>query len=589
MEGTVEVMSFQWRMFPMMVAAILSAGTGPGALHAQEAGQGEKKPFTIDQVIHPVVAALPAPEFRDEIVSLPMAISSPSEAARRHVLHGLAHIQAAWDFEAYRHFCEAVKADPNCLMGYWGIGLALAAPNNEFARERMVAVERMLDLVDATVEVGEEEVPAASPLERDYALALARLFSLQPGDGPKAFQVLSEDYPNNLQAKCLAIYLQREGYDEFGDPLYGQEVAIEKMGKLVRENPDNIAVMTFWAMLHAEAPEATTLLRDDILPVVRKIARKAPQFPPYQHLLGHFEWRCGNHRLAEAAFTRAVDLYAAHMKAHKQTFLECDGWVRCQLYLATVMHSRGRFEEAMAIAKKLAALQVDGNRLGAAGANLVVWEARTLPARLYLARGWKGDFDLAIASLPAKDDPQLFVGRTLSLYYLEGLRQYLGVRRKLEQGKREEAHSFRQHLSRTSERLGSLRSNASKSSSISEYVRAATALEVYAAEARGMVAWSGDASERGVARSWFTSAIGKQQRPSLLMPPVVVSPMELRLAEYYDQVGENNRAAEFYRQALLRRPNDLKALKGYQEALLRIGRKEAALQTGEIIKQVEGR
>ncbi|NIP93897.1 MAG: hypothetical protein GWO24_10770, partial [Akkermansiaceae bacterium] len=77
-----------------------------------------------------------------------------------------------------------MKADPSCLMGYWGIGLALAAPNNEFARQRMVAVDRMLDLVDAKVEVGEEEVPVASPLERDYALALARLFSLQPGDGP---------------------------------------------------------------------------------------------------------------------------------------------------------------------------------------------------------------------------------------------------------------------------------------------------------------------------------------------------------------------------------------------------------------------
>ncbi|MFP6880269.1 MAG: hypothetical protein VCA34_04935 [Roseibacillus sp.] len=581
-------MRFKWEI--CSVIGVLVAGMGAGNLQGQakkkdEAAE-ERKPFTVDQVIHPVVAALPAPEFYDPIVSIPMAISSRNNLAQRHVLQGMAYIQAAWDFEAYRHFCAAVQADPDCLMAYWGIGLALAAPNNQFAHERMVAVERMLNLMDATVMAGGREIPLATPMEQKYALALATLFSLRAGEAVKAFRDLSESFPNNLQAKCLAIYLQRDGYDEFGAANFGQELAVEQMEKVVEKNKNNVGVLSFWAMLHAEAPEATTKLREQILPVVRKIVRKAPNFPPYQQLLGHFEWRCGNHHLAEVSLSRAITLYAAHMKKHKLSFHECDGWIRCQLYLATAMHSRGKFNEAMKIALQLAKVEVDDKRLSSSGANLVIWEARTLPARLYLARGWKGDFEQAISTLPGKDDPQLFKDRTLSIFYLEALRQYLECRRSLQDGDRDTAHKFRVALSETVQRMMGLQNNATRSSSISEYVRAVSALEVYTAEARGLVALAGDRTERMIARDWFKTAAEKQQRPSLLMPPVVVSPMEARLADFFSQTGVLPRAAETYQAALRRRPNDLAVLQGYRQALLQLGREQAAADIAKTIAAV---
>ncbi|MDE0595244.1 MAG: hypothetical protein OSB65_08360 [Roseibacillus sp.] len=582
------IMCIEWRTLGVIFG--LSIGLGFGSTWAQAKKkptvEAPRRPFTIDQVVHPVVAALPQPEFYDPIVSIPMAISSRSPLASRHVLQGLAYIQAAWDFEAYRHFCAAVRLDPDCMMAYWGIGLALSAPNNEFAHERMVAVERMIELMDATVQVGGKDVPIASPMEQKYALALATLFALQGGQALEAFKVLSNTFPNNLQAKCLAIYLQRDGYDEFGSANLGQERAVEEMEKVVDDNRENIGVLSFWAMLHAEAPEAATKLREEILPVVRKIARRAPEFPPYQHLLGHFEWRCGNHHLAEIALTRATSLYAAHMKKHKLTFHECDGWIRCQLFLATAMHSRGKFEEAMKIAERLTKLQIEGTRLGSAGANLVVWEVRTLPARLYLARGWKGDFAKGIASLPGKNHPQLFKDRTLSIFYLEALRQYLECRKGLEAGDRDLAHKYRLALSETLERMEGLQANAMKSSSISEYVRAVTALQVYVSEARGFVALAGGKIDWAIARSWFKSAAEKQQRPSLLMPPVVVLPMEIRLAQFFVQTGVLARAVESYQEALRRRPNDLVALQGYQQCLLQLGHQSDAVGIGKLIEDV---
>ena len=575
---------------------LFMCGLGGDVLAAQEASEEvtpspakTKDSFTIDKVIHPVVARLPAPDFVDEIVSIPMAISSRSNLASRHVLQGMAYIQAAWDFEAYRHFCEAVKADPDCLMAYWGIGLSLAAPNNEFTAQRQVAVLRMIELMDAEVEVGGKILPVASEMERRYALALAELYSLR-GSSKQAFKRLSADFPNNLQAKCLSIYLQRDGFDAFG-PRAGQEAAMEAMESVVKDNPDNVGVLTFWAMLHAEAPEASTKLREEILPVVRKIARKAPAFPPYQHLLGHFEWRCGNHFLAEAALSRAAKLYADHMKRHKLSLHDCNGWIRTQLYLATAMHSRGRFEPAMAIARNLSKFGIDPSRLGSAGANLVVWEARTLPARLYLARGQEGDFDRAIASLPGKEDPQLMAikDRTLSIFYLECLMQYLECRRALEAGDLRAAQEDSMTMNTILERMEGFGDQANKSSSISEYARALTALQVYAAEARGLIAVERSGSEAGspVARSWFKTAVEKQQRPSLLMPPVVVLPMEVRLADFYGQAEKHNESAEAYQASLRRRPNDLAALMGYRDALRKIGREDHAIQVDRIISAVK--
>jgi len=135
----------------------LSAAEGDEADAGSGPGEPRKESFVIEDVIHPVIAALPTPEFHEGIVSTPSAVTARNEAAQRHVQQGIALIQAAWDFEAYRHFCEAVRADPECLMAYWGIGLALAAPNNEFMMQRMRAVERMLDLMEA--EAGRSGIP----------------------------------------------------------------------------------------------------------------------------------------------------------------------------------------------------------------------------------------------------------------------------------------------------------------------------------------------------------------------------------------------------------------------------------------------
>ena len=64
--------------------------------------------------------------------------------------------------------------------------------------------------------------------------------------------------------------------------------------------------------------------------------------------------------------------------------------------------------------------------------------------------------------------------------------------------------------------------------------------------------------------------------------------MELRLGDYYMRTGEGQKAAETYWEGLKRRPNDIGALRGYQQALIRLGRKEDAAAIGRQLEIVKG-
>jgi hypothetical protein len=118
--------------------------------------------------------------------------------------------------------------------------------------------------------------------------------------------------------------------------------------------------------------------------------------------------------------------------------------------------------------------------------------------------------------------------------------------------------------------------------------RAVKALEVYALELRGLIALQGDRAQRGSAFNWFRSASDKQVRPSMLVPPMIPYPMELRLADFHLRSGEPLKAGESYQAALLRRPNDLATLLGYQSALVGLDRKVDAEKIQKQIELVRG-
>ena len=68
--------------------------------------------------------------------------------------------------------------------------------------------------------------------------------------------------------------------------------------------------------------------------------------------------------------------------------------------------------------------------------------------------------------------------------------------------------------------------------------------------------------------------------PSAMLPPLVIEPMENRLAEYYKKVKDDVASYEAYRSGLERYPNNMASLLGVKETLAR-------LKKDDLLKRVE--
>ena len=535
--------------------------------------------FKVEDVIHPVVLKLGKPKVIAALGEGHMAISSSSEIAASHVAQGLGRMNASWDFEAYRHFCEAVKADPDCLMAYWGIAMSLAGSQHEFFSERKVAVDRMLDLLES--EIAAKKI-RWSDLEKRYAQVAGYLLTSGVRSAGLAFNSLSEKYPGDIQARLFSLFLQRDGFDSGGKPLVGQKKANEGIKKMLEQYPEHLSVMAFWVSSQAETPWNVLMLREEVLPVARKLVKLLPEYPPYHLMLAHVEARCGNAALAIQAANAAANFYQAYMDEEKVDLYDCDGWVRAKVYLAALYEMKGEKIEAEQVGKELAQIKVNEERLFSRGAGLLLWEGRNVGARIMMGRSDIASFKKGQKLLETLPEEQWFKDKSFALPYRNCIAIYLSVRMAIaDKDMKSSKALFDQFLLRV-DALGKTQKLASKTSSYSDWVRAMNTLLMMVPELRGLIAQNEVGAIRLAAATWFRSASDRQGSPSNLLPPSVDYPMMWRLGLFYLQEGKLEKAEDAFREGLALRPNHLATLEGFQRVLKKMEKTQAA-------KLLEGR
>ena len=527
-------------------------------------------------VIHPVVQKLSLPQNRPEFSVPSIAVSTKSKAASGHVIQGIAHLNASWDFEAYRHFCEAVKADPDCLMAYWGISMSLAGRNHEFFKERKIAINRMLDLVEAD---------AGVDLEKGYAEAAGRLFANGARAAGQTYLAISEKYPNDRQSKLLGLFLTRDGFDEFGTPRPGQKKCWDGLLEMVKEDGDSIPVVAFWVASQAEAPGDGWLLAKDVLPFARKLARLNPDFPPFQLTAAHLEARSGNAKRAIGYCLQAINLYEVYMEKDKISKFDCDGWVRAKVYLASLHASKGEFEQATKVSKELASLEVSEDRIYSRGASLILWEARTLGGRLALMRETSADLDAGLKQLDTVKKEGWFHKKSLSYTYRDCLAFALGVRKALAVNNLSAARGLHRSFTERGKIFEQGLDLARNTSSISEWLRAKGAIVILEAELLGLIHMQEAGASKLAALNFFKAAADRQSNALNFLPPVLNYPMELRIGTYYLESGDSENAAEALREGYDRMPNHIQILRAYSTALVKLGKIETA---AKVAQQIEG-
>lgn len=552
----------------------------------------DSKVFALSSVVHPRVAKMARPSISKSMKGMQSRVSTSSPKAREHVRQGFALVHAQWNFQAYRHFSAALAIDPECIMAYAGVTLALIQPFNEYADCRRAAVLRMLDMNDADkagIKQGQKARFSAS--ERGFVDAIAALVSQNPESASDMFLKVAIEDPRFIQAKMIAVFLNRGGYNVANEPSQKRLDALKETQRLMEEHPDNWMVMGFWLMLNAEAPFSVVNIKEEILPHARYLTKKCPDIPTWQHALGHFEWRAGNYLLAERAFKRAIKLYEEWMQREGVELNDCEGYVKSKCYLANTLFQRDDFSGAMKVAMSLRALKPDPARPQSEGNQIILWRAFHLPARLYIARDDRENMALALESLPPREEIEPFSNHpkfpTLAGVYIEALAAYIASRTAINDQMFEMANRLRsERLRGLIKKLASVVDGAMMSADFTHYFNAGSSLAVYDMELAGLIAAAGDAGLRSTALNHFMSARDKQGVPSLMMPPLVLSPMENRIGDYYYSVGRHADAYEAYYQGLQRYPHNMASLTGVQRSLVNLGEADQAERVGAHIELV---
>lgn len=531
------------------------------------------KTASVEEAIPASVKALGEPVMMNFPNGIRMAVSTRSDKAQAHVLQGLNHLHGGWEFEASRHFAAAMREDPECLLAHWGMVMALLNPSPETSEARNAATDRMCALV---------EQGQGTELERGYAYGLVKYIEEGPAGAGAAFRKVAEKFPNEMQAGIFAALFSRGGYDANGEPTPDQLTAEKNLEEIIAKNPQSPVPINALLLIRAEAPDL-----GPSLDLARNLCQMAPDYPPFFHLLGHYEWRCGRHGEAASAFGRASSFYQKWMKDNKAGIADCPEWARSECYRIVSLVSKGDFDTAYAAARQVASTPMPADRPGSPGARFLLWDVKTLPARILIHRGLPGNADEAANSLPKPDEVKNWRKHSLAFWWIDGLRFALEAQHLMDQGDFKGAREVVDAITLHGENMAKTQAAAAANGERSSWIRSFRALEVLASDVRGRLAMAGPKENRGVAYNWFSSAADRQHPEPLLNPPMILTPMASRLGGFFLAEKKNDEAIEAYQRALATFPNDMNSLVGLKDAYQAAGRAKEAEETAARIADLK--
>jgi len=523
---------------------ILSIGVVSPTLFAEELS-------SVEDAIPAAIKTLEKPIMRSFPGGFQMAVSSSSEVAQEHVNQGLNNLHGGWEFEASRHFAVAMREDPDCLLAHWGMVMALLNPSPETGEARNAATDRLLALI---------EQGKGTELERGYAYGLVKYIEEGPSGAASAFAKIAEKFPNDLQAGVFCALFNRGGYDEMGDATPSQVDAEKRLLALIAKHPKSSVPLNALLLIRAEGPDLM-----DSLDLALKLCQMVPDYPPYCHLLGHYLWRCGHHREAASFLGIASSFYQRWMKESKVSVADCPEWVKAECFRIVALISKGDFEVGYTASLQVAATPLPAGRLSSPGARSLLWDAKTLPARILVHRGLQGNSNEISRALPKTEDIMATRKDSLAYWWIDGLRFALEAQRLMDAGKLDDARNVVTALGQHREMMAKTQAASAESGERSAWNRAFRALDILVSDVRGRLVMAGPAKMRGTAYNWFRSAADRQQPAPFLMPPLILTPMEARLGEFYFATQKPTEAVEAFEQALSAFPNDITTLLGLKK------------------------
>jgi Tfp pilus assembly protein PilF len=280
--------------------------------------------------------------------------TSGSEKAQAHFLRGLAALHSFWYEEALEAFREAIRIEPDFMMGYWGEAMA---HNHPLWSEQDTAAARQI--------IGKlKETPKLTARERAYLSAVKLLY----GEGDKrqrdtaysaAMEKVYRDYTDDLDAAAFyslsLLGLMRTDEKSYRLQARAGAIALD----VYQKNPNHPGAAHY--IIHAfDDPEHAILA----LPAARRYASIAPEAHHARHMPAHIFLQLGMWPEAAASNESAWESSDAWMKRKNLSPNVRD--YHSLHWLLYVYLQQGRYrkaEELLALMKKTMSESTYDNKL----------------------------------------------------------------------------------------------------------------------------------------------------------------------------------------------------------------------------------
>ncbi|MGD0628327.1 MAG: tetratricopeptide repeat protein [Terracidiphilus sp.] len=305
---------------------------------------------------------LPAPVRMTGIGNSHIAIKASPEA-QAWFDQGLSLMHDFWDYESAKAFEQAIRADPNCAMCWWGLASAEMSRGDEAEAYAKKALAKAVELKGHAGSEGKLYIEAA---EAGFA---------EKGDDHSAeiaiLRKLVKKNPKDIEARIFLAGAVGNGFDDKGEPKAGTKEKIEILESVIKDAPNDSAAHHYW--IHAMEPGNHP---ENALKSAALLASLAPNSGHMVHMPGHIFYRVGNYAEAEHWFAASTETDERYLR--EQHVSPDDDWnyVHNMMYAIANLMEQGKLTEANALSDHLSAAR------GKLSATLYIWSARDQETRI---------------------------------------------------------------------------------------------------------------------------------------------------------------------------------------------------------------
>ena len=274
--------------------------------------------------------------------------TSCNEAAQRRFDRAMRYQHSFWYRQSKEVFEDALKADPECAIAYWGIALSLW--NNPHNPPPVPNLPLALAAIEKAKAVG-----AKTQRERDYIDALAILYT-DYDKAPhrprvqaylEAMEALAQRYPEDEEAQiAYAITLNVSASP--ADKTYSQQLkGAAILEPIAKRQPHHPGVAHYLIHLYDYPPIA-----EKGLEAAKRYAAIAPAAPHAQHMPSHIYTRVGYWKESVASNIASVRAAKADKEATDQLH-GMDYLVYAYLQLGQDRNSRAVIDEMLTVPSNL--------------------------------------------------------------------------------------------------------------------------------------------------------------------------------------------------------------------------------------------